>query len=159
MQYIPEDIIQIKSWLIQHKESLNISCINKENGIETWQVKNKSHKIMITEDLTRSDIIKMIEKAIKEISKIIHWSIKETEKEVLLDGIHLIDILPFKDNKYEGFNLQWETHTEYGEYSIFRNINTEVILPWNIDKDLENYKDKRCLRELMTQFINIIGIE
>ena len=157
MQYIPEDIKLIKEWL--KSQDRGFTLIEEKDGVETWGLKNKSYSAVVTNgNLNASDIIELIETDIKTIAKFTHLSIKEVEREVLFHGIHLTDVIPFRNDRHEGFILQWNSRIDFGEYTIFRDRNDEVILPWSADSECMDNENKRLLKELMRQFVESVKV-
>ncbi len=160
MQHNPSDMKRIKTWLEKEGGSIGFTLAQKENGIETWKITNRTYlyRVIVTEDLSSPSVMDTIEKNIKEIAKAAHWTIEEAEKEVLLAGLHLDDIIPFSNQSHEGMILQWSSRIGFGEYTLYRERNEEVLLPWNGDSECMDREDKRYLKELMRQFIEKVEV-
>jgi len=157
MFYQTADIIKIKQWLENHP-GWGMDKVT-DQYVEIWR-NNKHHRTLsLPLDGDFSNIEKYLEEAISTIAIVESLPADEMYREIILDGLKLLDIIPFfKDKDYEGFILKWQTNNNTGEYGLYRTIDSEKLTPWNGECALLNDKNKRYLNELLKQFVRQVEI-
>ena len=67
------------------------------------------------------------------------------------------DIEPFLNESYKGFVIKWNSDIGFGEYTIYRKINSDE---WLADSEwMDNNNDRAFIEELMRLFIEKLTIE
>lgn len=67
------------------------------------------------------------------------------------------DIEPFVNEKYTGFTIRWDSEIGFGEYIIYKSIDSDE---WHADSErMDSNEDKAFISELMRLFIDKITIE
>jgi hypothetical protein len=75
-----------------------------------------------------------------------------------VDEIHLeiTNVIPFVNDRKEGFIIQWCSDIGYGEYTIFKTAGTDM---WVADSEtMDRNEDKDFIKELMKLFIEQLQI-
>jgi hypothetical protein len=66
------------------------------------------------------------------------------------------DIEPFVNEKYTGFVIKWDSDIGFGEYTIYKKIDSDE---WFADSEhMDNNEDKAFIKELMKLFIEKLNI-
>lgn len=76
-----------------------------------------------------------------------------------VNEIHLeiYDLIPFTDENYVGFIIQWDSDIGFGEYTIYRHVDSEE---WIGDSEyMDNNEDKEFIKELMRLFVEKLVIK
>lgn len=67
------------------------------------------------------------------------------------------NIEPFMNNKYTGFTIRWDSDIGFGEYVIYKSIDSDE---WHADSEhMDSNEDKAFIKELMKLFIEKLVIE
>lgn len=67
------------------------------------------------------------------------------------------EIIPFKNEEYEGLCFKWYGNIGFGEYNIYRKTSENQ---WHGDSEcMDTNDDKSFLKILMEQFIERIDID
>lgn len=144
-------------WLktIGKKQGWKEEVSKKHPDVSIWrnQTEDRFYQITTTDSEEYSDILMLIKDAIRTIGYSLEISEEEAYREVILEGLILDDILPYKNENYEGFTLQWSSRIGFGEYSIYRKRDDEHYIPYEADTELMEDDDKRFIKELMRQFV------
>lgn len=65
---------------------------------------------------------------------------------------------PFVNEKYTGFVIRWSSDIGFGEYTIYKAVDSDDD-KWYADAEtMDNNEDKDFIRELMKQFIDKLDI-
>lgn len=75
-----------------------------------------------------------------------------------VDEIHLeiSDLIPFVNEQYIGFKIQWTSDIGFGEYTIYKTADSN---DWYGDAEyMDNNDDKDFIKELMKLFIEKLNI-
>ncbi len=75
-----------------------------------------------------------------------------------VDEIHLeiTNVIPFINDRCEGFIIQWASDIGWGEYTVYKLNGTDV---WVADAEtMDNNEDKDFIKELMNLFIEKLQI-
>lgn len=75
-----------------------------------------------------------------------------------VDAINLdaYEFEPFVNEKYTGVTIRWSSDIGFGEYTIYKAIDSDK---WCADAEtMDNNEDKDFIRELMRQFIDKLEI-
>lgn len=71
-------------------------------------------------------------------------------------NLEVRDIEPFENNSYTGFTIKWDSDIEFGEYTIYKAIDSNE---WFADSEyMDSNKDKDFIKELMRLFIESLVI-
>lgn len=76
-----------------------------------------------------------------------------------VDEIHLQidDLVPFVNEKYMGFIIEWSSDIGFGEYTVYRTYDSEE---WKAESEhMDNNEDKDFIKELMKLFIAKLDVE
>ena len=76
-----------------------------------------------------------------------------------VDELHLqIDgLVPFVNEKYIGFIIEWTSDIGIGEYTIYRDYDSEE---WKAESEhMDSNEDKDFIKELMNLFVAKLNIE
>ena len=76
-----------------------------------------------------------------------------------VDEIHLqiVDFVPFVNEKYIGFNIEWVSDIGFGEYTVYRTYDSEE---WKAESEhMDSNEDKDFIKELMKLFIEKLTVE
>lgn len=76
-----------------------------------------------------------------------------------VDEIHLEidDLIPFVNEHHTGFIIEWSSDIGFGEYTIYRNIDSGE---WIGDSEyMDNNEDKEFIKELMRLFVEKLVIK
>ena len=74
-----------------------------------------------------------------------------SEYELKLDKVE-----PFANSKYSGVVLEWSGNIGWGEYTIYRNYDSDE---WFAESEcMDRGEDKDFLRELLKQFVDKIKV-
>ena len=66
------------------------------------------------------------------------------------------DIEPFINEKYVGFVIKWYSDVGFGEYTIYKAVDSDV---WHGDSEhMDNNEDKAFLKELLKLFVDKLDI-
>lgn len=75
-----------------------------------------------------------------------------------VDEINLdaYDVKPFVNEKYSGFVIKWDSDIGFGEYTIYKSVDSDK---WHGDSEhMDNNEDKSFIKELMKLFIEKLDI-
>lgn len=71
--------------------------------------------------------------------------------------IEINDIIPFSNEQYKGFTIQWSGNIGWGEYTIYYD-NIEGV--WHADSEcMDKGDDKEFLTLLLNEFIKQVRID
>lgn len=63
---------------------------------------------------------------------------------------------PFVNEKYTGVTIRWDSDIGFGEYTIYKDINSDK---WCAESEhMDNNEDKSFIKELMKLFIESLDI-
>ena len=63
---------------------------------------------------------------------------------------------PFVNEKYTGVTIRWDSDIGFGEYTIYKGINSDK---WCAESEhMDNNEDKSFIKELMKLFIESLDI-
>lgn len=66
------------------------------------------------------------------------------------------DIEPFVNEKYTGFVIKWDSDIGFGEYTIYKSVDSDK---WCAESEhMDNNDDKDFLKELMKLFVEKLDI-
>ena len=75
-----------------------------------------------------------------------------------VDKINLdaYDIEPFVNEKYTGFVIKWDSDIGFGEYTIYKSIDSDK---WHGDSEhMDNNEDKSFIKELLKLFVEKLDV-
>lgn len=81
------------------------------------------------------------------------------ERKNKVEDIHLeiYDLIPFTNQNHVGFIIQWDSDIGFGEYTIYRHVDSGK---WFGDSEcMDNNEDKEFIKELMKIFIEKLTIK
>ena len=68
------------------------------------------------------------------------------------------DFRPFVNDKFEGFVIEWSSNIGFGEYTVYRYLDSEEW-EWFADSETMDYQNnKEFITELMRLFIKDIKV-
>lgn len=65
---------------------------------------------------------------------------------------------PFVNEKYTGVVIRWDSDIGFGEYTIYKSIDSEEDKWYAQSEHMDNNEDKAFIKELMTLFIEKLDI-
>lgn len=75
-----------------------------------------------------------------------------------VDKINLdaYEIKPFVNEKYTGIVIKWDSDIGYGEYTIYKAVDSNK---WLVDSEhMDNNEDKAFIKELLKQFVETLYV-
>lgn len=80
----------------------------------------------------------------------------EKQFEVNSINLKIIDLMPFTNEMYTGFDITWGSDIGFGHYTIYQSLDTGK---WYGDSEyMDKGEDKDFIRELMKIFIDELVI-
>lgn len=67
-------------------------------------------------------------------------------------NLEIVDVIPFVNDRHEGFLIEWDSDIGFGEYTIYR---TPGSYEWHADSEcMDSPDDREFITELMRLFIS-----
>lgn len=68
-------------------------------------------------------------------------------------GLEISEVIPFVNDLYEGFTIQWIADIGFGEYNIYKDVTNEDPQWYAYSEYMDSNEDKEFITELMRLFI------
>ena len=154
-RYMPEDMESVRNWLTRRGRREGWSLAAEEGGSEEWVSSRHGRSLSLPLAPSAEDV----ERAVRTIALVKGVPEEEAYRQVVLSGITLDDLIPFRNGSHEGFILQWSGDMGFGEYTVYRETDEEQATPWHADSECMDGESKRFLKELMRQFVEGVSAE
>ena len=72
-------------------------------------------------------------------------------------NLSIEDVIPFSNERYSGFIIEWSSDIGFGEYTIYNPANSNE---WRADSEcMDRNEDKDFVKKLMSLFIEKMIID